>query len=1006
MTQKITVMVLLFLLPTIMLSQTGKIKGMVTEMGTEEPLIGANVILVGTSLGAATDINGEFTITNVEAGVHEVKASFVGFQSKSISNLRVNAGLTLEVNFELAGEGFTVQEISVVAERPLVNKFATNANRIATSEDIEALPVRGLNEILAITPGVTFQDETVFVRGGRQDEVGFYLEGASITDPVVGGRSVTIVQDAVEEIQVQSGGYTAEYGGANSGIIYTQMKTGTSNWKASAEYITDNIAFNGKDSRYDGEKRLGANWYGYSDMIGTVSGPIYDERIKLFLLGNYSFEADRNPQPYPGINLGLIGDPSTGDTIDFTYPAGALKNNSLETLTGSGTLTLDFNPFIFRIVGSYTESQDEYPWYGRVGGNLASFLNADRIATRDFTDGAFSFKATHIINPNTFYEISAGYSFNNTDVYDPILKDNWLGYGDSLANATAGVTWTRSEDDNLGRFQRPARLNIFSFSFNGPGDVMANYQKSRREKINLSGSLSMELGKEHSLKVGGELQLFTIRNYSWTNEAVMAIGGLLDANNRLAADDPLKQTREEVIIGRGVNNYGYDLFGNSYDGSDNYSAGKIAPKQPVFFGAYVQDKIEWNDLIVNVGLRFDYIDIDNQKMVDPTYPELSIIKSSKQLRADGWEDVPSFSSVSPRLGISFAVTDRTVFHAQYGKFVQQTRLRDAYTGPFATAVNLAGGLEIIAPVGFNIRPTRTTQYEVGFTQQVGEFGSFDITGYYKDIQDQVVFNKITVANDSEYQDYNILENGDFATTKGLEISFNMRRIERFQANASLSFQDARGTGSFPNSNRGIVGAPLDGVTIFSPQYVSPLEFNNSFSGSINLDYRFGVDDGPSWLNQFGVSALATFTSGHPYTTGIGGADLEGDARDRQPVEPLNSSTTPATLQVDLRVDKTFNISSLFNLNVYVHVINLFDALNIENVFLRTGSVDDDGYLSDPSTGGQLVQTYGPEYEALYRALNIDYYQQWQYATTGAPYTTNPYFYGPPRQIRFGIRVEY
>ena len=111
-------------------------------------------------------LNGEFTITNVEAGVHELKASFVGFQSKSISNLRVNAGLTLEVNFELAGEGFTVQEISVVAERPLVNKFATNANRISTSEDIEALPVRGLNEILAITPGVTFQDETVFVRGG------------------------------------------------------------------------------------------------------------------------------------------------------------------------------------------------------------------------------------------------------------------------------------------------------------------------------------------------------------------------------------------------------------------------------------------------------------------------------------------------------------------------------------------------------------------------------------------------------------------------------------------------------------------------------------------------------------------------------------------------------------------------------------------------------------------------------------------------------------------------
>jgi hypothetical protein len=1006
MIQKVTIVFFLFLIPLVVFGQTGKIKGRVTETGTDEPLIGANVIVLGTSLGAATDFNGEYTITNVEAGVYEVKASYVGFQSKTISNLRVNAGLTLEVDFDLVGEGFTVEEISVVAERPLVNKFATNANRISTSEDIEALPVRGLNEILAITPGVTFQDETVFVRGGRQDEVGFYLEGASITDPVVGGRAVTIVQDAVEEIQVQSGGYTAEYGGANSGIIYTQLKTGTQQWKASFEYITDNITFKGNDKRYDGEKRLGTHWFGYSNSIGTISGPLFDDRIKLFLLGNYNYEADRNPQPYPGINLGLIGDPTTGDTINFTYPAGALRNNSLETITGSGTLTLDFNPFIFRLVGTYTKSQDEYPWFGRVGGNIASFLNSERIATRDFTDGAFSFKGTHILSSTTFYEISAGYSFNNFDVYDPILEDNWLGYGDSIANSNAGVVWSRSEDDNTGRFQRPARLNIFSFSFNGPGDVMANYQKSRREKLNIAGALSIELGKEHSIKAGGELQMFTIRNYGWTNEAVMAIAGLLHANRLLSDNDPLKQTDEEVIIGRGVNNYGYDLFGNSYDGSDDFAAGKVAPKQPILFGAYIQDKIEWNDLIVNIGLRYDYIDIDNQKMIDPTRPELSISKSSKQLIPEGWEDVPTFDAISPRLGISFAVTDQTVFHAQYGKFVQQTRLRDAYTGPFATAVNLAGGFEITAPVGFNIRPTRTTQYEVGFTQQVGDFGSFDITGYYKDIQDQVVFNKITVANDSEFQDYNVLENGDFATTKGLEISFNMRRVERFQANGSISFQDARGTGSFPNSNRGIVGAPLDGVTIFAPQYVSPLEFNNTFSGSINLDYRFGVNDGPSWLERFGVSALATFTSGHPYTTGIGGADLEGDARDRQPVEPLNSSTTPATLQVDLRIDKTFNVSDLFDINVYVHVINLFDALNIENVFLRTGSVDDDGYLSDPSTGGQLVETFGPEYEALYKALNIDYYQQWQYATTGAPYTTTPYFYGPPRQIRFGIRLEY
>ena len=182
----------------------------------------------------------------------------------------------------------------------------------------------------------------------------------------------------------------------------------------------------------------------------------------------------------------------------------------------------------------------------------------------------------------------------------------------------------------------------------------------------------------------------------------------------------------------------------------------------------------------------------------------------------------------------------------------------------------------------------------------------------------------------------MLTNGDFATTKGVELAFNMRRRERLQVNANLSFQDAQGTGSFPNSQRGIVGAPLDGVTIFKPQYISPLEYNNSFRGSLNLDYRFAKDDGPKWLQEFGISSLITFNSGHPYTLGKGGADLEGDARDRQPLQALNTSTTPWIFQVDLRIDKTVNIIDKLNANIYIYVINLFDRKNIENVFLRTG----------------------------------------------------------------------
>ena len=1003
MSKLFTVLLFLLLLPlTVQAGTVGKIKGNVTDLQTGEPLIGANVLVIGTSFGSATDVNGEFIILNLDAGVYQIRASYIGYQTITISNVRVNADLTTELNFQLPAEGVQVGEVEVVAQKPLINKSNTNANRITTNDQIDALPIRGINNILALTPGVNVQDKTVFVRGGRQDEVGYYLEGANITNPLYGGRKVTISQDAVEEIQVQAGGYTAEYGGANAGIIYTQFKSGTPNYKASVEYITDNITFKGRNERYDGKQRLGTNWYGYSELIGTVSGPVVDERFKLFGLVDYSYQADQNPQPYPGINLGRIGDPTTGDTVNFIYPAGALYKNSLDQLTATGTFTMDFNPLIFRLVGTYTKSTSFNPYSAaRVTGNIANMLDLDRTEQVDRNDGAFSLKITHIINSRTFYELSGGYSFSKTHIYDPYLKDNYLGYGDSVANAQAGIMWER-RPTNTTRYTREPEYQIYDWAINAPGDVTADYQKARNENFNFNAALSMLLGKVHSIKVGGELQMYTIRNYSFTNEGVFTLAGLL-ANRG-------NQSENVVYIGRGVNNYGYDLFGNEYNGKTNTITGANAPHKPVFAGGYVQDKIEYKDLIINLGLRYDYINVDNQQLINPARPEETFVKDDKTLIGDasgnpvGLVDVPSFSAVSPRLGVSFSVTDQTVFHAQYGKFVQQTRLRDIYQGWYATSNNLSGGFFIPAPVGFNVRPTRTTQYELGFTQQLGDFASFDITGYYKDIQDQVVYTQQNVTN-SRYGAYAILTNGDFATTKGLEISFNMRRQARFLVNGSISFQDAEGTGSFPNSNRGIVGAPLDGVTRFAPQYISPLEFNNAVRGNINLDYRFSKDDGGPILQELGLSVLLTFNSGHPYTVGIGGADLEGDARDRQPVEPLNSSTTPWNYQVDLRIDKTVNLFDLLNANIYIYVINLFDTKNVQNVFLRTGSASDDGYLTTPGVGLERALA-DPTYAALYRAINLDYYEQWQFATTGAAYTTQPYLYGPPRQIQLGVRLEY
>ena len=153
------------------------------------------------------------------------------------------------------------------------------------------------------------------------------------------------------------------------------------------------------------------------------------------------------------------------------------------------------------------------------------------------------------------------------------------------------------------------------------------------------------------------------------------------------------------------------------------------------------------------------------------------------------------------------------------------------------------------------------------------------------------------------------------------------------------------------------------------------------------------------MNDFGVSALLQYNSGHPYTAGDGVPNLENDTRGRYPVEPLNASTTPSVFQVDLRIDKSFNIWDRLKANVYLRIVNLFDRQNVENVFLRTGAADDNGVLTDPQLVGTKIEEYGEQYVEVYQAINGDYYEDYLAATFN-------YLYGAPRQIILGIRLEY
>ena len=188
--------------------------------------------------------------------------------------------------------------------------------------------------------------------------------------------------------------------------------------------------------------------------------------------------------------------------------------------------------------------------------------------------------------------------------------------------------------------------------------------------------------------------------------------------------------------------------------------------------------------------------------------------------------------------------------------------------------------------------------------------------------------------------------------------------------------------------------------------ISPLDFNQSHRGAVNVDFRFGPNDGGPILERLGVNALFTFNSGHPFTLSTGGvgqqgpetgALIENDARSSFPLEAVNESTTPWNFNIDLRLDKTVALGPL-DANFYIYVQNLLNTQNVLNVYRRSGNADDDGYLTDPNLSAANVNNLGPTYVAMYKAINLENGQAYRQVVGND-------LWGSPRQIRFGVKFD-
>ncbi|MBP1653543.1 MAG: TonB-dependent receptor, partial [Bacteroidetes bacterium] len=550
---------------------TGKIRGRVVDLETREVLVGANVILENTTLGAVAGVDGEYIILNVPPGLYSVRAAYVGYRTTTIRDVRVTVGLTTEAQFELKSEAVEVAGIEIIAQAPLINKNATNTVNIARAENIERLPVRTVAEIFSLAPGVVQQGGSFYVRGGRSEETAYYIDGVLVNNPMNGALNINIINNAVEEVQTQIGGMTAQYGNAMSGIVSTTTKTGGVKYTGMLELITDNLG-------NDEEKFLDTYSYGQSEYVLTLGGPVVpsSDQFRFFLAGQRRFNRS-DPSFLDGISFPYIDSTQisgadftvvdendvdgvntapTGSTGNRAYLANLLNSSSynggralggvsLDSWGFQGNVYGDFGAMNVKVGGSYSQTKS-IGNYGRGLDIISVTAGNPRGTLTDTWDASVYLKFTHILDPATFYSVQLNYYAFQQENGDQIWMDNIESYGDPNLPENAIL---------VGPSRNPAQYSVWSFTGNWPGIVPQQYTKIYRGNFGGRLDVTHQFGRSWEFIAGGDLTYYTIRQY--------AVNARNLYSNRLqnpGASDWTVYNLSNVAF------YGYDIYGEEFDG--------------------------------------------------------------------------------------------------------------------------------------------------------------------------------------------------------------------------------------------------------------------------------------------------------------------------------------------------------------------------------------------------------------------------------------------------------
>ena len=375
---------------------TGKITGTITDKDTGEPIAGVNVVIEETTLGAMTDLDGYFTIINIKPGKYDVKATYVGYIPMIQKDVVVSIDINSQVNFSLEKTVLEAAEpVEVFYERPAVIPGVTSSEQRITKEQFEVLPVDDLGEMLSVQAGVKVDAEGKYhFRGGRDDEVMFIVQGLEVNDQLGSGRrTYNLPTEAINEVQVMTGSFDAEYSGALSGVVNQTLESGSvDKYGGRITWQTDRLW---EEYSFDTDR-----------MDVSINGPLPFFKKKFHMPATFSLtswgELSNTYTPFSidrpnsdvlgvGINIPERQDNVYGFSSNFVFPL--TPNRKLSIMVGGGRSVWDI-----------------YPWGDSVGGNYGYqyLYNVDNRPYVTKTEQLLNANYTHQISSSSYYDIQFG----------------------------------------------------------------------------------------------------------------------------------------------------------------------------------------------------------------------------------------------------------------------------------------------------------------------------------------------------------------------------------------------------------------------------------------------------------------------------------------------------------------------------------------------------------------------------------------------------------------------